>query len=76
MSFPSHTVSSTRPHYVGGSRGTTWREKMIHPRMYQLDWTPTREHRTPVRTTRTPDYGSGLPSKHAEPLGWGPDPSE
>jgi hypothetical protein len=34
-----------------------WQERMIHPRMYQLDRTSTRKHRTPVRTTRTPDYG-------------------
>jgi hypothetical protein len=76
MVFPSHTVSNTRPHHVGGSRGTTWREKMTHPRIYQLNRTTTKEHRTPVRTTRTPDYVSGLPSKHAEPLRWGPDPFE
>jgi hypothetical protein len=74
--FPSRTTNNARPHHVGGSRGTTWREKMIHPRMYQLDRTSTREHRTPVRITRTPDYGPGLPSKHAGSLGWGPDPSE
>jgi hypothetical protein len=49
---------------------------MTHPRMYQLDRTSARKHQTPVRTTQTPDYGSGLPSKHAETLGWGPDPSE
>jgi hypothetical protein len=49
---------------------------MIHPRMYQLNWTTTKEHRTPVHTTQTPDYGSGLPSKHVEPLGWGLDPFE
>jgi hypothetical protein len=30
----------------------------------------------PVCTTRTPDYGPGLPSKHVGSLGWGPDPSE
>jgi hypothetical protein len=74
--FPSRTVNSTRPHHVGGSRGTTWREKMIHPRMYQLDRTSTREHRTPVRTTQTPNYGPGLPSKHVGSLGWGTDPSD
>jgi hypothetical protein len=33
-------------------------------------------HRTPVRTTRTPDYGPGPPSKHAGSFGWGLDPSE
>jgi hypothetical protein len=44
--------------------------------MYQLDRTSAREHRTPVRTTRTPDYDPGLPSKHAGFLEWGPDPSK
>jgi hypothetical protein len=48
MAISSRTVNSTRPHHVDGSRGTTWREKMIHPRMYQLDRTSTREQRTPV----------------------------
>jgi hypothetical protein len=28
---------------VDGSRGTTWREKMIHPRVYQLDRTSARK---------------------------------
>jgi hypothetical protein len=51
----SRTVNSTRPHRVDGSRGPTWREKSIHPRMYQLD-------RTPARKRRTPDYGPRLPS--------------
>jgi hypothetical protein len=43
---------------------------MIHPRMYQSNRTFAREHRTPVRTTRTPGYGPGLPSKHVGSLGW------
>jgi hypothetical protein len=54
---------------VGGSRGTTWREKMIPPRMYQLDRISVREHWTPVRTTRTPNYDLGLLNKHAGTLG-------
>jgi hypothetical protein len=41
--------------------------------MYQSSLTSAREHRTPVSTTRTLDYGPGLPSKHARSLGWGPD---
>jgi hypothetical protein len=48
---------------------------MIHPRMYQLDRTSAREHRTPVRRTQTPDYGLELPSKHAGSLEWDLDPS-
>jgi hypothetical protein len=47
MAISSRTVNNTRPHHVDGSRGTMWREKMIHPRMYQLDRTSTREQRTP-----------------------------
>jgi hypothetical protein len=58
-------MNSARPHHVGRSRGTVWRGKMIHPKMYQSNRASAREHRTPVRTTRTPDYGPGLPSKHA-----------
>jgi hypothetical protein len=50
--------------------------KALNPRMYQLDRTSARKYQTPVRTTRTPDYGPGLPSKHVGSLGWGPDPSE
>jgi hypothetical protein len=46
-----------------------WQEKMIHPRMCQLDRTSARKHRTPVRATRTPEYGPRLPSKRAESLG-------
>jgi hypothetical protein len=42
---------------------------MIHPKMYQLDRTSARKHRTPVRA-RTPDYDLGLPSEHAGSLGW------
>jgi hypothetical protein len=34
---------------------------MIHARMYQLDRTSVRKQRTPVRITRTPDYGPRLP---------------
>jgi hypothetical protein len=43
---------------------------MTHPKMYHLDRTSTKEHRTPVRTTRTSDYGPGLPRRHAGTLGW------
>jgi hypothetical protein len=67
-------VNSTRLHHVDGSRGTTWREKMIHPRTYQLGQTSAKKHRTPVRTTRTPGYGPRLPSKHTGSLGWGLGP--
>jgi hypothetical protein len=45
-------------------------------RMYQSGRTSAREHRTPVRTTRTPDYGLGPPCKRTGSLGWGPDPSK
>jgi hypothetical protein len=41
---------------------------MIHPRMYQLDRTSAREHRTPVRTTRTPDYGPDSQVSMSGPL--------
>jgi hypothetical protein len=44
--------------------------------MRQLSRTSARKHRTPVHTTRTPDYDPELPSKHVGSLGWGPDPSE
>jgi hypothetical protein len=44
----------------------------MHPRMYQLSRTSAREYRTPVRTSRTPNYGPGLPSKHDG----SPDPSK
>jgi hypothetical protein len=30
----------------------------------------------PCMHNLTPDYGPGPPRKHAEPLGWGPDPFE
>jgi hypothetical protein len=33
-----------------------------------LDWTSTRKRRTLVRTTRTPEYGLGLPSSVPGPL--------
>jgi hypothetical protein len=72
----SRTGNSTRLRHMDESRGTTWRGKMIHPRMYQLDRTLARRRRTPIRIARTPDYGLGLPSKHVGSLGWGPDPSE
>jgi hypothetical protein len=32
----SRTVNSTRPHHVDGSRGTTWPEKMIYPKMQSV----------------------------------------
>jgi hypothetical protein len=44
---------------------------MIHPKMYQLGRTSAKKHRTPIRATRTPDYGPRLPSKHTRSLGWG-----
>jgi hypothetical protein len=69
-------MNSTASHHVGGLRGTMGQGKMIHPRMYHLNWTSTKEHRTLVRTTQTPGYGPGLPSRHVGSLGWGPDPSK
>jgi hypothetical protein len=30
----------------------------------------------PCTHNTNPDYGPGLPSKHAGSIGWGPDPSE
>jgi hypothetical protein len=40
--------------------------------VYHWVRTSTEEHRTPVRTTRTPDYGPGLPRRHVGSLGWAP----
>jgi hypothetical protein len=63
---------------------TTWavpRTPRDQKRWYTLgchQWvqTSTREHWTPVHSTRTSEYGSRLPSKQAGPLGWGPNPYE
>jgi hypothetical protein len=41
---------------------------MMHLRMYHLDRTSTKEHRTPVRTNRTPDYGPGPQESMSGPL--------
>jgi hypothetical protein len=68
--------NDTRPHHMGKSRDTTWQGKMMRPRMHHWARSSTEEHRTPVRTTRTPDYSPGLPRRHVGSLGWAPGPSE
>jgi hypothetical protein len=63
---------------------TTWaaprtargQKRWYTPGCHQWVRTSMRERQTPVHSTRTSEYGPGLPSKQAGPLGWDPNPSE
>jgi hypothetical protein len=59
MTPPGHTESGTRPHHMGRPKGTTWRQRIMHPRKHRRVRTSAEEHRTPVSTS--PE----LPRRHA-----------